>query len=123
LYVVPWGLRKLVNWIHVVIFFPHFFPSSPHSPPLLYYHFPPSPPLLCYHFPPSLPPSPTFNLPQRYGEPDIIVTENGVDAPGENELPIKEALNDTFRVSYYRDYLQELSAAIYEDNVDVVGRY
>ena len=35
----------------------------------------------------------------RYGAP-IVVTENGCDVPGESELPLKEALSDTFRVKY-----------------------
>ena len=43
---------------------------------------------------------------QRYSRPDIFVFENGVSVPGENDMPIDEALNDTFRVDYYKDYTQ-----------------
>ena len=41
LYSVPWGLRKLLVWLH-----------------------------------------------ERYGGPDIVVTENGCDGPGEDSTPL-----------------------------------
>jgi hypothetical protein len=41
--------------------------------------------------------------------------------PGENNLTLGEALNDTFRVNYFAQYLSNLSAAIYLDNVNIVG--
>lgn len=41
LYSVPWGLRKLLVWLH-----------------------------------------------KRYGGPDIVVTENGCDGPGEDAAPL-----------------------------------
>jgi beta-glucosidase len=34
---------------------------------------------------------------QRYGNPGILVTENGVDVPGESKMSIESLLNDTFR--------------------------
>lgn len=34
---------------------------------------------------------------ERYGNPGIYVTENGVDAPGEAKMPLKDILNDQFR--------------------------
>eukprot|EP01127_Copromyxa_protea_P017949 TRINITY_DN5547_c0_g2_i2.p1 TRINITY_DN5547_c0_g2~~TRINITY_DN5547_c0_g2_i2.p1 ORF type:complete len:531 (+),score=63.39 TRINITY_DN5547_c0_g2_i2:31-1623(+) len=75
LYVVPWGIRKLVNWIHT-----------------------------------------------RY-EAGIIITENGCDVPDENNMTIASALNDTFRVKYYQEYLSELSKAAFEDNVNLLGYF
>ena len=36
---------------------------------------------------------------ERYNNPGILVTENGVDVPGENQMNIDNLLNDTFR--YY----------------------
>ena len=33
----------------------------------------------------------------RYNSPIIYVTENGCDVPGESDMPLKEALQDTFR--------------------------
>jgi beta-glucosidase len=51
-------------------------------------------------------------LSDRYGSPDIYITENGVDAPGESALALEEALNDTFRVDFYRDYLDNVLQAM-----------
>lgn len=34
--------------------------------------------------------------------PPIFVTENGCDVPGETQMPLGEALNDTFRVDFYK---------------------
>ena len=34
--------------------------------------------------------------------PIMYITENGVDVPLENEIPMELALNDRFRVEYYR---------------------
>lgn len=41
----------------------------------------------------------------RYNNTKIYVFENGVSVPGENDMPLKEALNDTFRVNFYQDYI------------------
>ena len=76
LYVVPWGMRKILNWIT-----------------------------------------------HRYNRPDIFITENGVDAPGESSMPLEQALNDTFRVNYLKDYLTEVSRAISEDGASVVAYF
>jgi len=48
---------------------------------------------------------------QRYETP-ILITENGCDAPGENEMPLTQALHDKFRVDYYRDYLANMVEAM-----------
>lgn len=76
LYVVPWGSRKLLNWIH-----------------------------------------------KRYNGVEIYITENGVDAPGESDLPIDQAIEDDFRVNYLHDYLTEISKAVVEDKVNLKGYY
>jgi beta-glucosidase len=60
---------------------------------------------------------------QRYQPPAIIITEQGCDVPGENELPLAQALNDTFRLNYYRDYLQQVAAAVRESSVPVRGYF
>jgi beta-glucosidase len=57
---------------------------------------------------------------KRYGLP-IYVTENGISIPNENAFPIKEALNDTFRVHYYEGYLNALLEAVNLDGVKVLG--
>jgi len=66
-----------------------------------------------------------FWLQDRYGPMDFWITENGVDVPGESNLPISQALHDDFRVKYYHDYLTEVSAAIYDPvyHVNVKGYF
>ena len=39
---------------------------------------------------------------ERYGDPEIYVTESGVDVPKESSLTLQEALQDDFRVNYYK---------------------
>jgi len=75
LYVVPWGFRKLLNWIK-----------------------------------------------NRYSNPTLIVTENGVSVPGESNMLLRDAVNDTFRVNYYNDYLTEMQNAM-SDGVNVKGYF
>ena len=75
LYVVPWGIRKLLLWIA-----------------------------------------------DRYDNPPIYITENGVDVPDENEMPMDQALDDMFRVHFYRDYIGNASQAS-SDGVDVRGYF
>ncbi|KAL8142293.1 hypothetical protein V2J09_015325 [Rumex salicifolius] len=59
----------------------------------------------------------------RYGNPPVIITENGMD-DGNNPLkPIKEALKDEKRMKYHHDYLQNLLAAIKEDGCNVKGYF
>ncbi|KAL0478093.1 beta-glucosidase [Acrasis kona] len=76
LYVVPWGCRKLMNWIS-----------------------------------------------KRYGSVPIYITENGVDAPGESDLSISQAVDDDFRLNYLKDYLKEFSNAVMIDKVNIKGYY
>ena len=43
---------------------------------------------------------------KRYGDDSgIYVFENGVSVPNENKMSIVDAVHDTFRVNYYRQYL------------------
>ena len=46
---------------------------------------------------------------ERYGHPDIIVTENGVDVPGEGDIPYPDLLHDPFRINYMQTYLDQVS--------------
>ncbi len=39
---------------------------------------------------------------RRYGAPEIWVTENGCDAPGEDDAAFPAVLEDTFRLQYYQ---------------------
>jgi len=75
LHVVPWGFRKMLNWVA-----------------------------------------------ERYGNPGIYVTENGCDVPNESSLPLQQALNDDFRVNFYRDYIGNMVEAM-KEGVDVKGYF
>eukprot|EP00884_Botryococcus_braunii_P006572 jgi/Botrbrau1/15916/Bobra.40_1s0097.2 len=60
---------------------------------------------------------------QRYGHPPIYITENGCDVPGESSIPFPDVLNDTFRVQYFQDYLDEALTAVRIDGVDLRGYF
>ncbi len=47
----------------------------------------------------------------RYSPGDIVVTENGVDIPGEAGLGLPAVLKDTFRIDYYKGYIQAAADA------------
>jgi len=57
----------------------------------------------------------------RYGPGAIYITENGCDVPGEHEAKLEDALNDTFRVNYYREYLAAAAEAVSEFEVPLKG--
>lgn len=63
---------------------------------------------------------------QRYtvdgNKPVIYVTENGCDVPNESSMPMAQALHDSFRIDYYRQYLASLDRAI-KEGVDVRGYF
>lgn len=61
-------------------------------------------------------------LAERYDNPEVYITENGVDAPGESDMPLEEALNDTFRVDFYRDYIDNVLQAM-DKGVHVKGYF
>ena len=51
----------------------------------------------------------------RYGSGlELCVTENGCAAPGEAQMTADAAVRDTFRTAFYRDYIDELCAAVQE---------
>ena len=54
--------------------------------------------------------------------PVMYITENGCDVPFENDMSIEMALEDTFRVEYYRRYLQQMERAM-GDGADIRGYY
>ncbi|XP_031500448.2 beta-glucosidase 44-like, partial [Nymphaea colorata] len=57
---------------------------------------------------------------ERYGNPTMILSENGMDQPGNVTLPA--GLHDTTRIGYYRNYLTELKKAI-DNGANVVGYF
>jgi len=60
---------------------------------------------------------------KNYGNPPIVVLENGFDVKGESSLPKLEALADTKRVSYINSYIDNLVAAVVEDGVNMIGYF
>ncbi|KAK9909990.1 hypothetical protein M0R45_033967 [Rubus argutus] len=59
---------------------------------------------------------------QKYNNPVLYVTENGMAYANNASLPLKEALKDTLRITYHRDHLLYLLEAIKED-AKVKGYY
>jgi beta-glucosidase len=59
---------------------------------------------------------PTYQR-RRYRPSEIFVTENGVDVPGENSMSMEQALNDQFRINYFRTYLDNAAKAAASDGV------
>ena len=60
---------------------------------------------------------------ERYENPPLYITENGVDAPGEAETPLPAVLNDTFRVEYFQGYLDSVFEAKDTRGVNVQGYF
>ncbi|KAF3431563.1 hypothetical protein FNV43_RR26294 [Rhamnella rubrinervis] len=60
---------------------------------------------------------------QKYGNPPVIITENGMDDPNNPLTPIKDALKDDKRIKYHNDYLKNLLASIKEDGCNVKGYF
>ncbi|KAK3031011.1 hypothetical protein RJ639_036861 [Escallonia herrerae] len=75
LYVVPWGIRKVLNYIA-----------------------------------------------QRYGNPPIYITENGMDDEDDGTVPLHEMLDDKLRVCYFKGYLTAVALAIM-DGTNVRGYF
>ncbi|GAB4820729.1 hypothetical protein N2152v2_007775 [Parachlorella kessleri] len=59
----------------------------------------------------------------RYENLPVTVTENGVDVPNEDAMPLAESLCDTFRVDFFRQYLGNASLAKTQDGVDLQGYF
>ncbi|XAR56624.1 Beta-glucosidase [Bertholletia excelsa] len=59
----------------------------------------------------------------NYGNPPVIITENGMDDPNSPFRSLNKALQDDKRIRYHRDYLSNLSAAAREDACDVRGYF
>ncbi|KAL0380143.1 UNVERIFIED_CONTAM: Beta-glucosidase 44 [Sesamum angustifolium] len=57
---------------------------------------------------------------ERYGNPTMILAENGMDQPG--NLTIPKVLHDTVRINYYKSYLLELKTSI-KDGANVIGYF
>ncbi|KAL7091280.1 hypothetical protein ACP275_12G095600 [Erythranthe tilingii] len=60
---------------------------------------------------------------QKYGNPLVLITENGMDDGNSPFTSIKDALKDEKRIKYHSDYLTNLLAAIKEDGCNVRGYF
>ncbi|XP_008789190.1 putative beta-glucosidase 41 isoform X2 [Phoenix dactylifera] len=60
---------------------------------------------------------------EKYGNPLVIITENGMDDLNNPFATLDKALEDNKRIHYHRDYLSNLSAVIREDGCDVRGYF
>ncbi|KAM1214734.1 hypothetical protein ACFX2I_011219 [Malus domestica] len=60
---------------------------------------------------------------KKYGNPLVIITENGMDDPNSPFISLKDALKDTKRIKYHHDYLKNLLASIKEDGCNVKGYF
>ena len=56
-----------------------------------------------------------------YNNPQIVITECGVDEVNNTTLSLTEQLTDPMRISYYYNHLGYLRKAIVEDGVNVTG--
>jgi beta-glucosidase len=59
----------------------------------------------------------------RYSFPKIVIFENGVSVPGENEMKISDAVHDQFRVDFYKGYIQNVIDAVTLDGVKLGGYF
>ncbi|XP_057973089.1 putative beta-glucosidase 41 [Malania oleifera] len=59
----------------------------------------------------------------RYQNPPVTITENGMDDLNSPFISLNKALHDEKRIRYHKDYLSNLSAAIREDGCDVQGYF
>ncbi|KAL5553664.1 hypothetical protein UlMin_041065, partial [Ulmus minor] len=60
---------------------------------------------------------------QKYNNPPVIITENGMDDPNCMFILIKNALKDEKRIRYHSGYLTNLLASIKEDGYNVNGYF
>ncbi|GMN55331.1 hypothetical protein TIFTF001_024446 [Ficus carica] len=63
-----------------------------------------------------------LHIKEKYNNPDIYITENGVADANNKSLPIKEALKDNLRIGYFHDHLSYVLKAI-KGGVNVKGYY
>ncbi|KAK9152031.1 hypothetical protein Syun_010340 [Stephania yunnanensis] len=59
----------------------------------------------------------------NYGNPPVIITENGMDDPNRPSMDLSEALQDYKRINYHHDYLSNLSTAIWKDDCNIQGYF
>lgn len=66
-------------------------------------------------------------LSKRYatsgGPPVIVISSSGTQVPGEERQQLPEVLQDTFRIDYYRNYLDSVCEAVATGGVRVTAWY
>lgn len=97
IYVVPWSIRRWINWLD----------KRYEKTPSFFFEFFS---VFCYYWSPL-----TFWT--------VYITENGCSAPKEDEKPLEEALNDTFRLNYLKSYIEEVYNARVIDKCNIQGYY
>lgn len=53
----------------------------------------------------------------RYKPTNVVITENGVDQPGEFNATFPDVLQDDFRINYFKGYIQAAADAVTQDKV------
>ncbi|KAJ3672944.1 hypothetical protein LUZ60_006318 [Juncus effusus] len=57
---------------------------------------------------------------EKYNNPTIVITENGMDQPG--NMTMMETLDDRIRINFYKNYISELKRAI-DEGANVIGYF
>lgn len=60
---------------------------------------------------------------QRYNDPPIVITENGVADANNYDYTVSEARNDELRIKYHREHLKEVRLAMIVNRVNVKGYF
>ena len=59
--------------------------------------------------------SPLYYSYCRYKPDEISVTENGFNVPGESDMTMDQILNDTKRIKFFKEYIENgVAAAVYD---------
>lgn len=56
---------------------------------------------------------------KAYPDKDIWITENGVSVPGEDKMSLDQIVNDTFRVNFFKEHLDQLVILLTQDKLPV----
>eukprot|EP00884_Botryococcus_braunii_P017271 jgi/Botrbrau1/4227/Bobra.0044s0023.1 len=55
----------------------------------------------------------------KYKPTNVVITENGVDEPGEFNATFPDVLQDDFRINYFKGYIQAAADAVTQDKVPI----
>ncbi|KAJ4815224.1 Beta-glucosidase [Rhynchospora pubera] len=57
---------------------------------------------------------------EKYGNPTVIISENGMDQPG--DLKLSKALNDTVRIDFFKSYISQMKKGV-DEGANVIGYF